>query len=61
MPSLNKKTKELVLDSIALKLKTLEKCVTACLKEKQTDAAELVNNDIKALLTLQESIKETKV
>lgn len=61
MPTLNKRTKELVLDSLALKLKALEKCVSACLKEKQTDAAEIVNNDIKALLSLQESIKETKV
>lgn len=61
MHKFNQKQKELLLISIERSLKALEKCVANCLKEKQTDAAGKVNEDIKILMALSDDIRDQKV
>lgn len=51
------KEKELLLVSIERSMKALAKCVTQCLKEKQTGAAEAVNADINLLQKLDKELR----
>lgn len=54
--TISDRTQEYLVEAVQLKIDKLTNALTACLKEKQTEAAKLINKDIELLQTVKNDI-----
>lgn len=54
--TISDRTQEYLVEAVQLKIDKLTNALTGCLKEKQTEAAKLINKDIELLQTVKNDI-----
>lgn len=57
--TISDRTQEYLVEAVQLKIDKLTNAPTGCLKEKQTEAAKLINKDIELLQTVKNDIAQS--